>query len=112
MSESDPPAIECTLTNEQRQERAERIQSVLADRYKGVIECDDGYSLRFDGSDEALSAIATFVTNERRCCSFAEYSIDISPPYEETRLTITGPDGSKSLFDGLFDHLSTPEATE
>ena len=100
------PPTECTISDERRAERAERVRSTLAASYEDAIERDGGYTLVFDGDDESLAAVATFVSNERQCCSFAEYAIDVSPPYEETRLTITGPDGTKALFDGLFEHLN------
>lgn len=105
---SNPP-IACTLTAEQEAERSERVRSVLAASYKETTERDDGYTVLFEGSDESLSAVATFVSNERRCCSFAEYSIHVSPPYEETRLTITGPDGTKEVFEGLIDQLEAEQ---
>ncbi|WP_049928835.1 hypothetical protein [Halopiger goleimassiliensis] len=113
MSEHDStPPVACTLTDERRTDRDERVRTVLAERYEDGLERDDGYTLIFDGSDEALSAVAAFVSNERRCCSFAEYAIDVSPPYDETRLTITGPEGTKAVFDGLFDHLDAAEPGE
>ncbi|SDR30772.1 Zn-dependent oxidoreductase [Natronobacterium texcoconense] len=113
MTESDStPSIECTLSADERTERAEHIRSALGDRYEGVTERENGYTLRFDGSDETLAALATFVANERQCCSFAEYAIDVSPPYEETWLTITGPDGTKSVFEGLSDRLDETEGTD
>ena len=113
MDERDStPPVECTIADERRTERAARVRSTLAASYEDAIERDDGYTLLFDGDDETLSALATFVSNERQCCSFAEYAIDVSPPYEETRLTITGPDGTKALFDGLFEHLNAAESAE
>lgn len=111
MTESDPnPPIACTLTADQEAERPERVRSVLAADYERTIERDDGYTLLFDGADETLSAVATFVANEHQCCSFAEYSIDVSPPYEETRLTITGPDGTKAVFADLLEVLEDDAA--
>lgn len=101
------PAVACTLTEEQEANRSQRVQSVLAANYEGAKERADGYTLLFDGTDESLSAVATFVSDELRCCSFAEYSIGVSPPYEKTRLTVTGPDGTKKLFrEGLIDRLA------
>lgn len=107
MSENDEtPAVACTLTEEQKAERPEHVRSALTASYRGAKERDDGYTLLFNGTDETLSAVATFVSNELRCCSFAKYKIEASPPYEETHLTITGPDGTKPTFrEGLVDRL-------
>lgn len=107
MSENDSnPPVACTLTETGEEERSGHVRSVLAASYTEAKERNDGYTLLFDDTDESLAAIATFVADERQCCSFAEYNIDVSPPYEETRLTITGPDGTKTMFrEGLIDRL-------
>lgn len=99
MSENDStPPVACTLSEEGKEARPDRVQSVLTENFAGAEEQPDGYTLVFEGTDESLSALATFVANEHQCCSFAEYGIEVSPPYEETRLTITGPDGTKDVF--------------
>ena len=111
MSDSDSnPPIACTLTTDRETQRSERVRSVLAADYERAIERDDGYTLLFDGAGETLSAVATFVANEHQCCSFAEYSIDVSPPYGETRLTITGPDGTTAVFADLLELLEKDAA--
>jgi hypothetical protein len=108
MSENQPtPAVACTLPEEQERERSEQKFQILVSTYEGIKEHDDGYTFLFDGTDEALSAVAAFVANELRCCSFAEYTIDVSPPYEKTRLTVTGPDGTKEVFGGLVEKLES-----
>lgn len=98
--------VACTLTNGQNEKRSTQVRSTLISHYVGTEELDGGYTLRFDGTDEALLAVASFTVNELQCCSFAEYTIDVSPPYSETRLTITGPEGTKVMFgEGLVDQL-------
>ncbi len=106
MSEEDAtPPVACTLTDEQEAERSDAVRATLGSRYVGAVERDDGYTVRFAGADDALLAAAGFVASELQCCAFADYRIDVSPPYEETRLTITGPAGTKAVFAGLVDRL-------
>lgn len=108
MSENEPtPTVACTLTEEQEERRSEQVLSVLASTYEGTEERSDGYIFLFDGTDESLSAVATFVANEQQCCSFADYTITVSPPYEKTRLTVTGPDGTKATFSRLAERLES-----
>lgn len=96
----------CTLPDDRHEARYEQIRPVLADTYEGAVERDSGYTLRFSGVDGTIEAVAEFVALERQCCSFAEYRIEVAPPYDGTRLTITGPDGTKELFsDGLVERL-------
>lgn len=112
MNENDSnPPVACRMTPEQVEARPDALRGPLADAYAGVEEHDDGITLLFDGTEEALRAVATFVSHEHQCCAFADYTIDVSPPYETTRLTITGPEGTKTMFhDGLVPLLEAEAA--
>lgn len=100
------PTVACTLTPDQIADRTGEI-TALRKSYREAEERADGYTIRFDGDDEAFEALAEFVADERQCCSFAEYRLETTPPYEETRLIIAGPDGTKTMFgDGLIELLS------
>lgn len=108
MNEDEPtPPVVCTLNEREEAERPEAVQRTLTSLYLGSEERPHGYTYRFEGTDDALLAAATFTANELQCCSFATYSIEVSSPYEETRLTITGPEGTKELFTELVDRLET-----
>lgn len=106
-ADDDPDArpVACTLTESERAERSDRVESVLSASYRSASERPDGYTLTFDGTDGALPALGRFVAAERECCSFADYEIAVSPPYEEVRLAITGPEGTKAVFGELVDLL-------
>ena len=47
-----------------------------------------------------------FISNERLCCSFLEFSRNISSNSEPISLTLTGPEGTheflRAEFDGAF----------
>lgn len=112
MDDESSTPVACTLTEGQDEGRYDQIRPTLESSYGGSTELDDGYTLRFDGVDGTMTALARFVSLELQCCSFAEYEIAVSPPYQETRLTITGPDGTKATFgEGLVELLET-EARE
>lgn len=103
--------VACTLTKEQEADRREAVRTRLIEHYLGYEEHETGVVVRFDGTDESLKALAEFTANESQCCSFAEYELTVTPPYEETRLTVTGPDGTRELFrDGLIDRLEVESA--
>jgi hypothetical protein len=108
--DSDPP-VACTLTDAEKDERPDEVRATMTDAFARAEELRDGYTLYFEGTDEALSAVAKFTSNELECCSFAEYSIAVTPPYEETRFTITGPAGAKELLgEGLIEELENEAA--
>lgn len=112
MSQNGPsPEVACTLTEEQEQKRSEKVRLRLISHYVGYEETEDGLAVRFDGTDESLPAVAQFTASELQCCAFAEYEITVTPPYEETVLTMTGPDGTRQMFrDGLVDRLEAETA--
>lgn len=98
--------VACTLTEKQEAERAGKVKSLLVSAYLGYEDGEEGLAVRFAGTDESLRALARFVAEELECCSFAEYEITVAPPYEETVLTVTGPEGTRELFrEGLIDRL-------
>ncbi len=107
MSEHDSiPPVACTLTEEQDEQRPEAVREIMIETYSHSQGRRNGYRLVFEGTDEALPAVAEFVSNELVCCSFAEYTIEVVPPYKETHLTIGGPEGTKDVFgDGLVAEL-------
>lgn len=95
--DSQPP-VACTITRERVEERTDWMTEELLPAYAGHDEREDGVTVRFEGATETLQHVARFVAEEKECCAFADYRIDVSPPYEETRLTITGPEGTKEMF--------------
>lgn len=105
-----PPdtTVECTLPADRRDERIERLGELLSGSFDRAVERENGYTLHFAG--EQVEDVARFVSRELECCSFAEYSIDVSPPYERTRLTIEGPSGTKDLVQSLIDNIQPDEA--
>lgn len=102
------PEVACTLDEDRAGEREQEVRSELLPHYVRAEELEDGYTLVFDNAEETFQSAAEFISDERQCCSFATYRLTIDPPYEETRMTITGPDGTKELFkEGLIERIET-----
>lgn len=113
MSQDDAAdAVTCTLSEDEVPERTERVRSLLRAHYEGFEETEAGLAIRFRGTDEAPTAVAEFVSNELQCCSFADYEISVARPYDETVLTVTGPEGTREMFrEGLVDRLEAESTT-
>lgn len=113
MSQNDSAReVACTLTEEEVPKRFEEVRSLLISHYSGYEDGDDGLDIRFEGTTESPQAIAQFVADELQCCSFAEYEITVAPPYEETVLTVTGPEGTRQMFrEGLVGRLEEESAS-
>jgi hypothetical protein len=104
-------AVACTLTEDEEEERSEDVRELLISHYSGYQRCDDGLEIRFEGTGDALQALARFTADELQCCSFAAYDITVAPPYEETVLSVTGPEGTREMFEeGLVERLEAETA--
>jgi hypothetical protein len=54
-----------------------------------------GYAFRFEA--DRLADLARFVANERRCCPFLSFRIELAPDEGPVWLRITGPPGTRQL---------------
>ena len=63
----------------------------------GHVTSPDGYSYRFDPS--AFELIASFVKNERKCCPFLNFLIEVRALGAPVWLHITGPEGTRDFLD-------------
>lgn len=102
--------VACTMTDKEEKERTESTLAMLVPHYNGYEERENGVDIRFEGAGEALRNVAEFISNEKECCAFADYEITVVPPYDDTVLTITGPDGTKSMFRDAFAERLEAEA--
>lgn len=102
--------VTCTITDGERERRREFLESTLAEQYSHVVDEDDGYTFVFDGVEETLPDVATFVANESDCCSFADYELRVTRPHETTELTIRGPAGTREQFARLAELFESATA--
>lgn len=73
---------------------ANRLFKELAKERKAL---PSGYAFRFDPTD--LDGVCRFVENERKCCPFLTFEVQISPASGPLWLRMTGPDGTRGVLD-------------
>jgi hypothetical protein len=61
------------------------------------LELTNGYVYRFDVA--RFDDVARFVTNERRCCPFLDFTIELRGADDAVWLRLTGPDGTHAFLD-------------
>jgi len=61
------------------------------------VQAGTGYSFRF--LPEMLHDVAAFVANERKCCPFLVFRIDVHADAGPLWLTIEGPEGTRVFLD-------------
>ncbi len=57
----------------------------------------DGYRYTFDS--DALDDLTAFAANERRCCPFLRFALEIAPSEGPIVLQLTGPAGVHEFLD-------------
>jgi hypothetical protein len=61
-------------------------------------ELPDGYGLRFD--PEQYAVLATFIANERLCCPFLRFTLEVTPGQGPLWLRVTGDERAKEALRG------------
>ena len=64
-----------------------------------------GYAYRFDA--DAYDDLARWIRNERRCCPFLAFSLELAPDDGPIWLTLAGPDGTPGFLEAELTPLPT-----
>jgi hypothetical protein len=99
--ETPTKPVSCKLTTPELQKRK---ATVIADLKALVLErkeLENGFSYKFEGTDEILDKLNDFIKTERMCCDFFTFQITVE---EQTALlNITGPNGAKAFLKDEVD---------
>jgi hypothetical protein len=63
-------------------------------RVQGV---ENGYKLTFPDESEIISRLAKFISNERLCCPFLKFTLNVNSSSEPVSLTLIGPMGTQEF---------------
>ena len=105
---NEPQPLACDLTAIHASEREEHILTApqLFATAQEVLDLPDGYSFRFLNEPGKFMAIAKYIDNERLCCPFFNFSLDIPANQGALWLELTGGVGAKELLKiGLLENL-------
>lgn len=106
-------SLACDLTaipSEVREEHVINAPQLFA-MAQEVHELSDGYAIRFANEPGRFMAIAKFIENERLCCPFFRFGLDLEPNNGHLWLRLTGGEGVKeilqtTLFESIEDKTS------
>ena len=62
-----------------------------------ITETENGFEFLFANKSENILRLAEFISNERLCCPFLEFTLRISPNGKPISLLLTGPEGTKEF---------------
>src|SRR4030095_15325931 len=106
---SDPQAIllACNMNVFTLAERENHIQTIgqLFRTVQHIQDKEHGYEFIFPGEPDLLIQLAKFISKERLCCPFLEFTLKIFPRYENTTLLLTGPESVKEFLRLEFSEV-------
>jgi hypothetical protein len=65
------------------------------------IDLPEGFGFRFQA--DAFEAVARFVANERKCCPFINFDIQLGRDSGALWLRMTGPEGTRAVLQAELD---------
>jgi len=88
--------LSCKLTTPELQQRKKTIIAELKNQVLEKIETDKGFKYKFQGTDEMLDLLNTFIKTERLCCSFFVFNLTVSDTMFAW-LELSGAKGTKEF---------------
>lgn len=73
---------------------ARRLFAELAKEHQDL---PNGYAFRFHA--EELEPLSRFIANERKCCPFMTFALEVAPASGPIWLRMTGPEGTREVLD-------------
>ncbi len=97
------PALACDLSAiEPRQREAHQAlaERLFTETVEAREEITAGYAFRFPA--EHYADVAAFIANERRCCPFFTFTLEVTADQGPIWLRITGDDGAKAIIQSML----------
>ena len=105
---NETQSLACDLTAIPKDVREEHVITApqLFAVAQEVQELPNGYAIRFLNEPGRFMGIAKFIENERLCCPFFNFGLDIEPNRGPLWLRLTGDEGVKELLQTtLFESI-------
>jgi hypothetical protein len=101
---SESPLV-CNMDVFTPAQRAAHVQTTteLIQAVQGVQEVENGYEFKFPNESGFISKIAEFISNERLCCPFLRFTLNLVSDSEPVSLALTGPYGIQEFLQAEFD---------
>jgi hypothetical protein len=96
-------ALACDLSAIAPQQRAAHeslAKQLLTEAAQETEELADGYAFRFPA--EQYLDVAAFIANERLCCPFFTFALEVTADQGPLWLRITGREGVKDILQGAL----------
>ena len=105
---SDAPLV-CNMGMFTAAERDSHIDNTaqLIQAIQSIAEVENGYEFTFPNDTERIAQIAEFISNERLCCPFLQFTLRVNSMSEPISISLSGPTGTQEFlqaeFSGAFE---------
>ena len=109
---NETPSLACDLTAIPSSVREEHILTApqLFGSAQEVQELPNGFAIRFANEPGRFLGIAKFIENERLCCPFFNFGLELEPNNGPLWLRLTGGEGVKEILQTtLFESIEDKE---
>ena len=90
------------MTPEIRKRHFEEVGPALLRLKKGTRELANGYEFEFPADEKTFQLLTEWAMQERLCCPFFAFQIDVGSDGQPLWLRITGREGVKSFMQSEF----------
>jgi hypothetical protein len=107
-SQTQNTGIYCNMDVFTQEERESHIQTTtrLFQSVQDINEVENGYEFIFPNhGSESITGFAEFISNERRCCPFLEFTLKIPSNDKPISLLLTGPEGTQEFLREEFSEV-------
>ena len=92
------------FTPEQREDHI-RVTTQLVKAMQSVREIQNGYEFVFPNESHYITGVGEFIANERLCCPFLEFGLNIKSNDPSISLSLTGPAGTQEFLRAEFEEV-------
>jgi len=114
LEEENVSPIACDLTAISANTREGHVLTAkqMLGLVEGVRELPDGYAFRLPNETDMLLMAATYIANERLCCPFFAFGIEIESEGGPLWLTLKGREGVKEFLAADMGQHLRPEVAD
>lgn len=105
MKSDTPLACDTTVFTPAEREDHMRKTTRLYRSVQDVRESDNGFEFTFPNETKVITGLAEFISKERLCCPFLEFTLKVTPKEEPITLLLSGPEGTREFLQAEFHEV-------
>ena len=89
------------FTPDQREKHIELARDLFGQVVK-VASVQNGFAFDLPNETDLLNRVGGFIANERRCCPFLRFDLEVRGQTQPITLTLSGPEGTQEFLKEEF----------